>query len=263
MAVEHFDVLIIGAGISGIGAGRYLKTELPGKTFAILEARGASGGTWDLFRYPGTRSDSDLHTFGYAFKPWRDKEAIASAPRILAYLRETATENGLDPHIRYHHRVRGAAFDSETALWTVSVERAGEPVTLTARWVFAAGGYYRYDEGFTPELAGPRPVPGHHRAPAALAGRPRLRGQAGRRGRQRRDRGHHRARDGRHRRARHDAATHPDVHPVDADPGRDRQRAQEVSRRPVRGHAWTRRKNIAMQRRIWLFCKRHPDRARR
>ncbi len=95
--VEHLDVLVVGAGISGIGAGRYLTTQLPSTTFAILEARGASGGTWDLFRYPGVRSDSDLHTFGYEFKPWRDEESIASAPRILAYLRETATENGRDP----------------------------------------------------------------------------------------------------------------------------------------------------------------------
>ena len=108
-AVEHLDVLIVGAGISGIGAGRYLRTQLPGTSFAILEARAASGGTWDLFRYPGIRSDSDLHTFGYEFKPWRDEESIATAPRILAYLREAATENGLDPHIRYHHRVVSAS----------------------------------------------------------------------------------------------------------------------------------------------------------
>ena len=103
-AVEHLDVLIVGAGISGIGAGRYLHTELPSTSFAILESRAASGGTWDLFRYPGIRSDSDLYTFGYEFKPWRDKQSIASAPRILSYLRETATDNGLDPAIRYHHR---------------------------------------------------------------------------------------------------------------------------------------------------------------
>jgi len=262
MAVEHFDVLIIGAGISGIGAGRYLKTELPGKTFAILEARGASGGTWDLFRYPGTRSDSDLHTFGYAFKPWRDKEAIASAPRILAYLRETATENGLDPHIRYHHKVRGAAFDSATALWTVSVECAGETVTLTAAWVFAAGGYYRYDEGFTPELPGRDRFQGTIVHPqhwpedldyrgkkvvvvgsgaTAVTIVPAMAGTAA-----------------------HVTMLQRTPTYILSMPTRDAiGNALKKYLGPVRGHAWTRRKNIAMQRRIWLFCQRHPDRARR
>ncbi len=154
--VEHLDVLVVGAGISGIGAGRYLKTEHPGKSFAILEARAASGGTWDLFRYPGIRSDSDLHTFGYEFKPWRDRESIADAPRILRYLRETATENGLDAHIRYHHRLVGAAWSSARARWLVDVERAdtGELVRLSAGWLFCAGGYYRYDEGHTPHFEG-------------------------------------------------------------------------------------------------------------
>ncbi|MYX44981.1 NAD(P)-binding domain-containing protein, partial [Streptomyces sp. SID89] len=155
-APEHLDVLIIGAGISGIGAGRYLTTELPSKSFAILEARQASGGTWDLFRYPGIRSDSDLHTFGYEFKPWRDEQSIADAPRILSYLRETARENGLDAHIRYHHKVLGASWSTGEARWTVDIERAdtGERVRLTAGWLFCAGGYYRYDEGFTPDFPG-------------------------------------------------------------------------------------------------------------
>src|SRR5918994_980988 len=121
--VEHLDVLVVGAGISGIGAGRYLKTELPAKSFAILEARAASGGTWDLFRYPGIRSDSDLHTFGYEFKPWRDEQSIADAPRILEYLRETVAENGLDARIRYHHRVLAAAWSTAEARWLVDVER--------------------------------------------------------------------------------------------------------------------------------------------
>ncbi|MBB2946946.1 cation diffusion facilitator CzcD-associated flavoprotein CzcO [Actinoplanes lutulentus] len=154
--VEHLDVLIVGAGISGIGAGRYLTTELPSKTFAILEARGASGGTWDLFRYPGIRSDSDLHTFGYEFKPWRDEESIASAPRILRYLREAATENGLDDRIRYHHKLVAAAWSSAEARWLVDVERTdtGERIQLSAGWLFCAAGYYRYDEGFTPHFEG-------------------------------------------------------------------------------------------------------------
>lgn len=140
-AAEHLDVLIVGAGISGIGAARYLKTELPSKSFAILEARRASGGTWDLFRYPGVRSDSDLHTFGYEFKPWSDEQSIADAPRILDYLRQTAAENGIDAHTRYHHKVLGASWSSDEARWTVEVERAdtGERTTLTCGWLFCAG----------------------------------------------------------------------------------------------------------------------------
>ena len=155
-AIEHRDVLVVGAGISGIGAARYLRTELPATSFTVLEARGASGGTWDLFRYPGIRSDSDLHTFGYAFKPWREKEAIADAPAILSYLRETIDEHDLEKEIRYHHRVLSAAWSSEHARWTVEVERTdtGERLQLTAGWVFCAGGYYRYDEGFTPRFEG-------------------------------------------------------------------------------------------------------------
>jgi monooxygenase len=154
--VEHLDVLVVGAGISGIGAGRYLTTELPATSFAVLEARAASGGTWDLFRYPGIRSDSDLHTFGYEFKPWRDEQSIADAPRILAYLRETITENGLDAHIRYHHRVLAASWSTADARWTFDVERTdtGERLQLSAGWLFCAGGYYRYDEGFTPVFPG-------------------------------------------------------------------------------------------------------------
>ncbi|MEO6082554.1 MAG: FAD-dependent oxidoreductase, partial [Umezawaea sp.] len=145
-AVEHLDVLIIGAGISGIGAAYYLRRDHPERSFALLEARGATGGTWDLFRYPGIRSDSDLHTFGYEFKPWTDKESIASAPRILSYLRETATENGLDPHIRYHHKVVRVNWSPAQAHWLVDVERTdtGERLQLTAGWVFSAGGYFRY-----------------------------------------------------------------------------------------------------------------------
>ncbi|TNM69667.1 alpha/beta fold hydrolase [Streptomyces sp. NP160] len=159
VGLEHLDVVVIGAGISGIGAGRYLTAELPGTSFAVLEARGASGGTWDLFRYPGVRSDSDLSTFGYEFKPWLDEQAIADAPRILRYLREAASEAGLDEKIRYHQRVVELAWSSETARWTVTVERtdeerSGERFQLTAGWVFAGTGYYRYEAGYTPELPG-------------------------------------------------------------------------------------------------------------
>ena len=152
---EHVEVLIVGAGISGIGAAYYLQTEHPARRYAILESRGATGGTWDHFRYPGIRSDSDLHTFAYEFKPWRDDHAIATADKILAYLRETVSENRIDRHIRFHHKVLGASWDSETARWTVDVEREGaERVQFTADWLFCGGGYYRYDEGFTPEFDG-------------------------------------------------------------------------------------------------------------
>ncbi|MFD6394055.1 flavin-containing monooxygenase [Nocardia sp. NPDC060259] len=155
-STDHVDVAIVGAGISGIGAGRYLRKLLPHKRFTILEARGDLGGTWDLFRYPGIRSDSDLHTFGYEFKPWRDEQSIADGERILSYLRETATENGLDDTIRYHHKVIGGSWSSADARWTLQVKRTdtGELAELTADWIFSAAGYYNYDEGFTPEFTG-------------------------------------------------------------------------------------------------------------
>ncbi|WP_369368516.1 flavin-containing monooxygenase [Streptomyces sp. CG4] len=155
-APTELDVLIVGAGISGIGAAYYLQRDHPGRSYAILESRGASGGTWDLFRYPGIRSDSDLHTFGYAFKPWRDEHAIADGDKILAYLRETSAENGIDRHIRFHTKVLSATWSSQQARWTVVVERTdtGERSALTCSWLFCAAGYYRYDEGFTPRFAG-------------------------------------------------------------------------------------------------------------
>ncbi|MGU3497455.1 flavin-containing monooxygenase [Mycobacterium sp. C31M] len=152
--MEHVDVMIVGAGISGIGAAYYLQREHPARTYTILEARDATGGTWDLFRYPGIRSDSDLHTFGYEFKPWRDEHAIATADKILAYLRETVAENGIEQHIRFGHKVLGAAWDSATARWTIDAECDGELLQFSANWLFCAGGYYRYDQGFTPEFPG-------------------------------------------------------------------------------------------------------------
>jgi cation diffusion facilitator CzcD-associated flavoprotein CzcO len=149
------DVLIVGAGISGIGAAYYLQRDHPGRSYAILEAREALGGTWDLFRYPGIRSDSDLFTFGYEFKPWRD-DAIASGDKILAYLRETAAENSIDDKIRFEHRVVRASWSSAQAHWLVDVERTdtGERFQITTDWMFCATGYYRYDEGFTPHFEG-------------------------------------------------------------------------------------------------------------
>ena len=153
---RYVDVLIVGAGISGIGAAYHLQDKQPEKTFAVLEAREDLGGTWDLFRYPGIRSDSDLHTFGYAFKPWTGEKAIADGPSIQEYIRETAAENGIDRHISFGHRVLRAEWSSEEARWTVEGERTdtGEPFTVTAAWLFCAGGYYRYDEGFTPHFEG-------------------------------------------------------------------------------------------------------------
>ena len=153
---EPVDVLIIGAGISGIGAAYYLQRDHPGRSYAILEARGASGGTWDLFRFPGIRSDSDLHTFGYEFRPWRSDTAIADGDSILAYLRETAADYGIDRHIRYHTKAIAASWSSADARWTVDVEDTdtGERDAVTCRWLFCAAGYYRYDEGFTPHFAG-------------------------------------------------------------------------------------------------------------
>jgi monooxygenase len=155
-APEHLDVLVVGAGLSGIGAGYHLQTECPGKSYAILEARGAIGGTWDLFRYPGIRSDSDMYTLGYRFKPWSSDKSIADGPSILDYIRETASENGIDEKIRFHHRVVRAAWSTEDQRWTVEAERTdtGEMVTLTCGFLFMCSGYYRYDQGYTPEFEG-------------------------------------------------------------------------------------------------------------
>ena len=155
-SIEHVDVLIIGAGISGIGAARYLQTMQPGKTFAIVEARDEIGGTWDLFRYPGIRSDSDLHTFSYEFKAWEDPKAIASAGAIMSYLRETVAENDIRSAIRFGHKVIEAAWSTPDARWLVEMERTdtGERITMSCGWFFSASGYYRYDEGFTPEFPG-------------------------------------------------------------------------------------------------------------
>jgi monooxygenase len=155
-ATEHLDVLIIGAGLSGIGCGYYLQRDMPDKSYAVLEARGASGGTWDLFRYPGLRSDSDLNTFGYDFKPWQGREAIARGKPILDYLRSTAAEFGIDRKIRYNHKVIQADWSSAQARWHVEVELVdtGERKTLTTNWLFSAAGYYRYDQGYAPEFPG-------------------------------------------------------------------------------------------------------------
>ena len=261
---RHLDVLIVGAGVSGIGAAYYLRRDHPGRSFALLEARGASGGTWDLFRYPGIRSDSDLHTFGYAFKPWRDEEAIAGGPKILAYLRETAAEHGIDRHIRFHTKVLAASWSPADALWTVQVEQTetGERTTLTCAWLFCAAGYYRYDEGFTPRFEGREDFggqivhPQHWPQDLDCAGKrvvvigsgatavtlvPALAETAARVTMLQR--------------------TPTYIMPV---PSRDKiANGLRALFGEKRGYALTRRKNIAQQQAVWKFCQKHPKAARR
>jgi len=154
-SIEHLDVLIVGAGLSGIGAAHHLQEAFPWRSYAIFEAREELGGTWDLFRYPGIRSDSDMHTLGYRFRPWTEAKSITDGPSILEYVRQTAQDGGIDAKIRFNHRVVRAAWSSEEARWTVEVERSdGEAVRLTCSFLWVCGGYYRYDEGFTPEFEG-------------------------------------------------------------------------------------------------------------
>jgi cation diffusion facilitator CzcD-associated flavoprotein CzcO len=153
---EHLDVLIVGAGLSGVGAAHHLEDRMPGKSYAILEARGELGGTWDLFRYPGIRSDSDMHTLGYRFRPWTEEKTIADGPSILEYVRRTARERGIDRRIRFNHRVVRAEWSSADSRWTVEADRSdtGETVRLTCSFLWTCSGYYRYDEGYTPEFEG-------------------------------------------------------------------------------------------------------------
>lgn len=174
--MEHFDVIIVGAGLSGIGAACRLRMECPGKSFVILEGRGAIGGTWDLFRYPGIRSDSDMFTLGYRFRPWRESKVMADGPSILNYIRDTAKEFQVDKAIRYNHRVRCAVWSSDEARWNVEVEVAfekedgngrdnGKPnkngkaqprkiVQFTCNFLYLCTGYYDYESGYTPEWPG-------------------------------------------------------------------------------------------------------------
>jgi monooxygenase len=263
-ATDHVDVLIVGAGLSGIGTAWHLHDKLPAKTYAILEARDASGGTWDLFRYPGIRSDSDLSTFAYAFKPWTGEQAIADGPEILRYIRETATDAGIDDHIRYGHKVVRAAWSSDAARWTVEIERAGEgdTVTMTANWLFGASGYYRYDEGFTPRFPGSEDFrgqlvhPQHWPEDLEVEGKRVLVIGSG--------------------------ATAVTLVPALAAQGahvtmlqRSPSYVMSLPSRDViadklrkwfgdeRGHELTRRKNIFQQRKVYAFCQKHPKAARR
>lgn len=154
--MEHLDVLVVGAGLSGIGAGAYLQTECPWASYAIFEARDAIGGTWDLFRYPGIRSDSDMFTLGYSFRPWDGEKSIADGDSILQYICDTATETGVDEHIRFHHRIVQAEWSTDDGAWRIIAERldTNETVELTCGFVFSCGGYYRYDRGYLPDFDG-------------------------------------------------------------------------------------------------------------
>lgn len=158
MTTTDFDVIIVGAGLSGIGAAYRLSTECPTKTFAILEARDAIGGTWDLFRYPGIRSDSDMFTLGYPFHPWKEAKAIADGPAILSYIRETSTKFGIDPHIRFHHKILSASWSSDAQRWSVEAEvtngETTERRTYRCRFLYLCAGYYSYDKAHAPHFAG-------------------------------------------------------------------------------------------------------------
>jgi cation diffusion facilitator CzcD-associated flavoprotein CzcO len=155
MSVEHFDVVIVGAGLSGIGAGYRLQTRCPSKTYVILEGRSEIGGTWDLFRYPGVRSDSDMFTLGYPFRPWKEAKAIADGPSILKYVRDTAREYGIDRHIRFQQRVQSASWSSDEGRWLVEVKCGnGGTAQYSCEFLYGCTGYYRYDSGYEPEFPG-------------------------------------------------------------------------------------------------------------
>lgn len=259
---EHVDVLIVGAGISGIGCARYLKQHHAGRSFLILEDRGKIGGTWDLFRYPGVRSDSDLQTFGFEFKPWLSENSIADGGEILDYIREAAHEGELEPHIRTGHRVVAASWSSGHARWTVSVRRGAATFEITADWLFLGTGYYRYDSGYLPELPGLQDYLGRlvhpQQWPADLdyAGRRVIVVGSG-------------ATAVTLVPAMAEKAAH--VTMLQRSPGyvMSLPRRDELANRlvrwlgPRRGYALARRKNILLQTALYRFCQRHPRRARR
>ncbi len=154
MSKNYLDIVIIGAGLSGIGGACHIARQMPEKSYTILESRGAMGGTWDLFRYPGIRSDSDMHTLGYSFKPWKHEKAIADGPSILSYINETAREYSVDQHIRYHQRVVKISWCKASSLWTLTISEVDQLSQITCRVIYSCTGYYRYDNGYTPEFEG-------------------------------------------------------------------------------------------------------------
>jgi cation diffusion facilitator CzcD-associated flavoprotein CzcO len=156
MTSEHVDVVVVGAGLSGIGAGYHLQTMSPDRSYVILEGRESLGGTWDLFKYPGVRSDSDMHTLGFSFKPWTEAKSIADGPSILKYLKQTVSQFGIDKHIRYGQLVTKAQWSTDDAQWTVtSTNKATDTTnTYTCSFLFMCSGYYSYKKGHTPEFTG-------------------------------------------------------------------------------------------------------------
>ena len=156
MASEHVDVVVVGAGLSGIGAGYHLQTMCPDRSYVILEGRDNLGGTWDLFKYPGIRSDSDMHTLGFSFKPWTEAKSIADGPSILKYLKETVAEYGIDKHIRFGQLVTKAEWSSDNASWTVTAQdkKTGATTSTSCSFLFMCSGYYSYKQGHTPEFVG-------------------------------------------------------------------------------------------------------------
>lgn len=204
---SEFDVLVIGAGLSGIGAGYHLQTRCPHLRYAILEARERIGGTWDFFKYPGIRSDSDMHTLGYNFSPWLGEKAIADGPSILRYVTSTAREHGIDRKIRFGHRVVAASWSTASATWTVEIERGDshERIRLTCRFLLMCSGYYSYAEGHTPDFPGAASFGGTIVHPQFWPETLDVRGKTLRRDRKRRDGGHARAGACEERGPRHDA----------------------------------------------------------
>lgn len=154
MSKSHFDVIIVGAGLSGIGAAHHIRHKCPDRSFAILESRATMGGTWDLFKYPGIRSDSDMYTLGYSFKPWISDDAIADGPAILDYINETAQESNLDDHIHYNHKVVSVNWTSEDSKWQIQATVGGQVISFSCNFLFLCSGYYSYDNGYTPEFEG-------------------------------------------------------------------------------------------------------------
>ncbi len=238
MQQEHFDVLIVGAGLSGIGAGYHLQKKCPGKSYVILEGRDCIGGTWDLFRYPGIRSDSDMFTLGYSFKPWTDPKAIADGPQILNYVRETATENGIEKHIRFRHRVKRASWSTPDARWTVEVERiagegATEPRALHLQFPVHVLGLLQIRGGLHAGVQGRHGFRRPHRASAEMDRGHRLCRQARRRDRLGRDRGNAGAGACQEGGAGHHAAALADLRGVASGAGSRRQQAAAQSAGPA------------------------------